>query len=226
MSPSYIPGGFAAPIRVLVLEDNRRTRDALVALLEGTPGFTCVAACETAETALRKMSSARPHVLLVDLELSGMTGAEFLTNCHQRFPKVAPLILTVHDTAEWVFPALAARDYGYVVKGTPPTKLFEAIVEVHEGRSWMSGQVARLVLRFIHHRLRPPSPCERLSEREREVLELLAQGLRYADIACRLGIARRTVNIHINNIYTKLHVHSAAGAVGKLVERGETGYNG
>jgi DNA-binding NarL/FixJ family response regulator len=97
----------------------------------------------------------------------------------------------------------------------------EAIGEVPEGRSWMSGQVARLVLRSFHHRPLPPSQCEPLSEREREVLGLLAKDLRYAEIAEQLGIAPRTVNTHISHICAKLHVHSAAGAVGKLLDQAE-----
>lgn len=219
MIPDSVSGSSrtANPIRVLVLEDTRKTRDALVALLEGTPGFACVGACATAEAALRQLPTAKPDVVLVDLELPGMTGTEFLRTCRKRFPEVGLLILTLHDEAQWVFPALAAGACGYVVKGTPPAQLLDAIIEVREGRSWMSGQVARLVLKSFHHEPSLAQPDQPLSPREGEVLGLLAKGLRYAEIAEQLGIAPRTVNSHISHIYAKLHVRSAAGAVGKLV---------
>lgn len=206
-----------SPIRVLVLEDTRKVRDALVALLDGSPGFACAGACETAEDALRRIPSLQPEVILVDLELPGMSGTEFLGACRRRFPEVERLVLTMHDEAHWIFPALAAGASGYVVKGTPPAKLLEAIAEVHEGRSWMSGSVARLVLKSFHHEPSGASSEEPLSPREQEVLGLLARGYRHAEIAEQLGIAPRTVNTHINHIYGKLHVHSAAGAVGKLL---------
>ncbi len=226
MIPDSVSGSSrtdSPPIRVLVLEDARKTREALVALIEGTPGFSCVGASETAETALRQIAQAQPDVVLVDLELPGMTGAEFLALCHRRFPDVAPLVLTAHDTAAWIFPALAAGACGYVVKGTPPAKLLDAISEVREGRSWMSGQVARLVLKSFHQAPLLARPDEPLSPRERDVLGQLAKGLRYAEIADQLGIAPRTVSTHIHHLYEKLHVHSAAGAVGKLIalEEGE-----
>lgn len=223
MNPGSLPGGgrTVIPIRVLVLEDARKTRDALVALLDGSPGFVCAGACETAEIALRQIPQLQPHVILVDLELPGMSGTEFLTICHRRFPMLELLVLTVFDTAAWIFPALAAGACGYVVKGTPPAKLLDAITEVCEGRSWMSGQVARLVLKSFHHEPSLAQPDEPLSPREQEVLALLAQGLRYADIAEQLGIAPRTVSTHIHHLYEKLHVHSAAGAVGKLIDHDE-----
>jgi len=209
----------ASPIRALVLEDARKTRNALVALLDGTPGFTCVGACETAAIALRHIPLAKPDVVLADLELPGMTGTEFLAVSRRRFPELAQLVLTVHDSPEWVFPALAAGACGYVVKGTPPAKLIEAIIEAREGRSWMSGQVARLVLESFRRQPSRAPASPPLSPREIEVLESLTQGRRYAEIAAHLGISQRTVNTHLYNIYEKLHVHSAAGAVGKWLGR-------
>jgi DNA-binding NarL/FixJ family response regulator len=207
----------ASPIRVFVLEDKPSMRDALVALLGGSPGFTCVGACGTAEAALQQLPLAKPDVVLVDLELPGMSGTEFLAHCRCRFPAVERLVLTLYDTAAWIFPALAAGASGYVVKGTPAAKLLEAIAEVHEGRSWMSGQVARLVLGSFQQAAPPAVREELLSPREREVLGLLAKGLRQTAIAEQLGIAERTVSTHLHHIYEKLHVHSAAGAVGKLL---------
>lgn len=208
----------AQTIRVLVLEDDLKVRNGLVALLEGSPGFACAGACDTAELALRQIPAVKPDLILVDLELPGLSGTEFLATCRQRFPKIELLVLTIHDTAEWVFPALAAGASGYVVKGTPPAKLLEAIAEVHSGGSFMSGSVARLALKAFRVTPGPkPSPAT-LSPREQEVLARLAQGLKHAEIATELGISQRTVNTHLYHIYEKLHVHSAAGAVGKMLE--------
>ena len=214
------------PIRVLVLEDDPKIRHGLVALLDGSPGFACVGACATAEAALRQIPVARPDLILVDLELPGLSGTAFLATCRQRFPKIERLVLTIHDAADWVFPALAAGASGYVVKGTPPVKLLEAIAEVHAGGSFMSGSVARLVMKEFQVTQAPRPAVAALSPREQEVVARLAQGLRQAEIATELGISQRTVNTHLYHIYEKLHVHSAAGAVGKMLERGDAGESG
>ena len=205
------------PIRVLVLEDVLKTRAALLALLDGSPGFACAGACETAESALRQIPRLKPEVILVDLELPGASGTEFLRTCRRRFPEIELLVLTVHDAANWVFPALAAGACGYVLKGTAPARLLEAIAEVRAGGSFMSGGVARLVLKSFHPASPAMPPDEPLTPREQEVLGLLAKGLHYVEIARQLGIAPRTVSTHIHHLYEKLHVHSAAGAVGKLL---------
>lgn len=207
------------PIRVLVLEDDLKVRHGLVALLDGSPGFACAGGCATAELALRQIPVAKPDLVLVDLELPGLSGTEFLSTCRRRFPKIELLVVTVHDTAEWIFPALAAGATGYVVKGTPPARLLEAIAEVHSGGSFMSGSVARLILKTFRVAPTPKQPPATLSPREQEVLARLAQGLKHAEIATELGISQRTVHTHLYHIYEKLHVHSAAGAVGKMLER-------
>jgi DNA-binding NarL/FixJ family response regulator len=210
-------------IRVMVVEDDAGTRNALAALLGGSPGFCCVGAHRSATVALERIAHESPQVILVDLELPGMSGVEFLSACRHRFPAVELLVLTVHDSAPWIFPALEAGASSYVLKGTPPTKLLEAIAEVRGGGSFMSGQVARLVLQQFRRRPAVRVGDEVLSPRELEVLQLLARGLHYAEIAKELGISQRTVNTHLHRVYGKLHVHSAAGAVGKLLSRGERG---
>lgn len=207
----------SSSIRVMVVEDDAGTRNALAALLAGSPGFACVGAHRSATVALARVPEERPQVILVDLELPGMEGTEFLRLCGARYPEVELLVLTVHDEAEWIFPALEAGAIGYLVKGTPPAKILEAIAEVQAGGSFMSGQVARLVLRQLHRPPARPTAEAALSPREEEVLRLLAQGLHYAEIASELGISQRAVNTHLHRVYAKLHVHSAAGAVGKLL---------
>lgn len=216
----------AVPIRVLVVEDAARTRHALAALLEGTPGFACAGACANAEAALARLRDVRPDVALIDLELPDLDGTGLIRRCRERHPEIQLLVLTVHDEADRVFPALEAGAHGYVVKGTPPAKLLEAIAEVRSGGSFMSGSVARLLLQRFQAAATPRAPRQPLSPREQEVLQLLAKGLRQSAIARELGIAPRTVNTHLHNLYEKLHVHTAAGAVGTLMEPTVSGTGG
>lgn len=216
----------SSTIRVLVVEDDPKLRNGLAALLDGSPGFACAGCCATAELALGRIPAAKPDLILVDLELPGLSGTEFLRTSRRRFPEVELLVLTVHDAAEWIFPALAAGASGYVVKGTPPAKLLEAIAEVRSGGSFMSGSVARLVLRTFHQQRAARQTVGPLSSREQEVLARLAQGLKHAEIAAELGISQRTVNTHLYHIYEKLHVHSAAGAVGRMLEPPAAGGSG
>ncbi len=204
-------------IRVGVLEDEARTRNALAALLAGSPGFALAGAHATAESALAGIAREQPQVMLVDLELPGASGIEFLRTCGRRYPEVECIVLTLHDSARWVFPALAAGASGYLVKGAGPARLLEAIAEVRNGGSSMTSQVARLVLGTFHRQAGRDADLESLTRREEEILELLAQGLRYDEIAARLFLSKRTVNTHLHHTYRKLHVHSATGAVARLL---------
>jgi DNA-binding NarL/FixJ family response regulator len=204
-------------IRVGVLEDDSKTRAALAALLDGSPGFTLAGAHATAESALRALPNEQPHVMLVDLELPGADGIEFLQNCRQRFPQLECIVLTVHDSPNWVFPALAAGATGYLIKGVAPARLLDAISEVYSGGASMAGHVARLVLKTFRQQAAIGEDLDSLTPRERQILGLLAQGLRYDEIAARLFLSRRTVNTHLHHIYRKLHVRSATGAVARLL---------
>lgn len=204
-------------IRVGVLEDDPKTRNALAALLDGSAGFELAGTHPTVASALRGIPCEKPHVMLVDLELPGADGIEFLQTCRQRFAAVECLVLTMHDSARWVFPALAAGARGYLVKGVSPARLLDAIAEVHRGGASMTSQVARLVLSTFHQSASAGAGLESLTPREREILELLAQGLRYDEIAARLFVSKRTVNTHLHHTYRKLHVRSATGAVARLL---------
>ncbi|MCB9913183.1 MAG: response regulator transcription factor [Planctomycetes bacterium] len=205
-------------IRVGLVEDTADERDILVTLLEGAAGVELVGAHAGAAAALRAIAAEKPHVMLVDLEMPGMSGVEFLRACRERFPEVECIALTKHDVARWVFPALEAGASGYLVKGaSSAAKILEAIAEVHAGGAAMSSEVARLVLGAFRGKAREHADVATLSRREREVVDLLAQGLTYDEIASQLGVSSRTVNTHLHHTYAKLHVHSATGAVGKLL---------
>lgn len=211
-----------APIAVTVVEDHPGLRQELVSLLGAAEGIVTAGAFESAEEALVAMAQQRPDVVLVDLELPGASGTDFVRVCRARYPDVECIILTVHDEAAWVFPALAAGASGYLLKGTRPERLLQAIRQVHDGGSEMSSNVARMVLKSLRSPMapgveRPGGGLSRLTPRELEVLEALSRGCSYEEIGTELGCQVRTVNTHLHNIYGKLHVRSAAGAVGKYL---------
>lgn len=203
-------------IRVMVVEDDAGTRRALAALMAGSPGFTCTGAHRSGSLALEHIPTARPQVILVDLEMSGMDGIQLLRWVRERHPEIECLVLTVHSEPEFVFPALAAGASGYLVKGIAPAKLLEAIQEVADGGASMSSQIARMVLRTFRQAPVHRETAAALSERELEVLQLLGRGLSYEEIAAQIHLSKRTVNSHLQRIYRKLHVHSATGAVARL----------
>ncbi len=205
-------------IKVMVVEDDAGTREALAALIRGSPGFACTGAYRGAAAALEQLAVEQPEVVLVDLEMPGMSGVEFIRACRARFPQIEILVLTVHDETDFVFPALSAGATGYLVKGVSPTKLLEAIAEIASGGASMSGQVARMVLRTL--RPAPLKANSELSARELEVLQYLSEGLRYDEIGEKLSVSTRTINSHLQRIYRKLHVHSATAALAKLRQRG------
>lgn len=202
----------AAPIRVALVEDARETRDMLVALLNGTPGFACVAACESAEEALRKIPHAKADVALVDLQLPGKPGAECIRALKQARPEIALMVLTNFGDPGSIFSAIQAGASGYLLKRTPPAQILEAIRELHTGGSPMTPEIARRVLESLHDAPDTPAP-QKLTAREREVLTLAAKNRTYQRIADTLGLSHGTVRTHFRNAYEKLHVHSLAEAL-------------
>jgi DNA-binding NarL/FixJ family response regulator len=207
-----------APINVLIVENNALLREHLTALVHGAPGFRCAGAHASAEYALKSVRTDAPDVILLDLELPGITGVEAIPQFKKQLPQAQILIFTIHDEPDWIFPALEAGAAGYLVK--PPSSsaiVLDAIVEVHAGGAPMSSQVARKVLRTFHQRGRSKADLAPLTPRENEILALLASGASPADIARQLGVASRTVSTHFRNIYEKLHVHTQAQAVAKYL---------
>lgn len=208
----------AASIRVAIVEDHAGLRSSLRAIVSGTPGLVCVGDFPAARPFLKLERVLQPDVVVLDLELPGMSGAECARELRSRGGRPEVLVFTIHDDAGSVFPALAAGASGYLVKPVEPAHLVAAIRELHAGGAPMSAHVARRVLtEFRAHQDRQVE-LEALTSREREVLTCLARGLRYREIAEELRIDKSTVATHLHHIYEKLHVRSATAATARFLE--------
>jgi DNA-binding NarL/FixJ family response regulator len=194
-------------LRIAIVEDDKDFRHVLETYLNQAPGFECVSTYSDPRVALRQLPQDKPDVVLMDLQLPGMTGIE----CVAELPVIRVIMLTVFEQDEHVFQALKAGAYGYLVKRTPPGKILEAIREVHAGGSPMSAHIARKVVASFHQ-----AAAVALSPQEREVLTQLTHGHTYTHIAEQMGITVHTVRNYIRRSYEKLQVHSRTEAVAKF----------
>ena len=203
-----------------MIEDNNAFRNTLSGLLNQTDDIRCTRsfpACEDALTLLTKGATA--DVVLLDVELPGMNGIDGLRKIKALAPATSVVMLTVFEDHDRVFRAICAGASGYLVKASPFDKIVEAIHQVKAGGSPMSPRVATSVLAMFA-RMAAPQTDFGLTERERQVLELMRDGLAKKEIAARMELSFHTVDDYLRNIYTKLHVHSQAGAVGKAMKHG------
>jgi DNA-binding NarL/FixJ family response regulator len=200
-------------IRIAIVEDEKTVREGLRILIDGTEGYQCVALYSNAEDALQEIFDVQPDVVLMDIHLPGISGIECVRQLKKQEPEFQIVILTIYEDDEQIFKSLAAGAHGYILKKTPPAKLLEAISEVHQGGSPMSGQIARRVVEFFPKKNKTNDKNENLSEREQEIISYLSKGYRYKEIADVLFISIETVRTHIRNIYEKLHVHSRTEAL-------------
>lgn len=207
------------PITVAIVEDNEKIRDGLAVLINGSPGFSCVAAYETAEEALKHLPGKRPDVVLMDIGLPGMSGIECVEELKKKRPEVQVMMLTVYEDDDRVFQSLAAGATGYILKNTMLAELFEAIGNLHNGGSPMSNVIARKVVQAFQRMGRSAKDLENLSERENEVLAYVAKGYRDKEVAAKFFISVETVRKHLRNIYEKLHVRSRTEAVLKFLQK-------
>lgn len=208
-------------INVAIVEDNTTIREGLAALINGTDGYKCVGSFGDVESFLPKINILDINVVLMDIGLPGMNGIEGVKNAMVKDPDLSVLMLTVYEESEFVFDALCAGACGYLVKKTPPTRLLEAIKDANDGGSPMSSRIARQVITAFKEGKNISSEEKDfdLTEREVSVLNLLADGFNYQEIAETLYISVDTVRHHIRNIYKKLHVHSQSEAVAKAIRK-------
>ena len=212
-------------IQVALVEDDPNLRANLAAMLNSAAGFKCQATYPDAPAALRGIPGNRPDVVLMDINLPGMLGTECVRQLKELTPNLPVLMLTVYEDSEQIFKSLMSGATGYLLKRTPKDKLLEAIREVNDGGAPMSRQIARRVVQFFQKVNTLPTDIQKstvvvdLTEREKEVLDALAKGFSYKEIADQLHISFETVRTHLRTIYEKLHVHSRTEAVLKYLGR-------
>jgi DNA-binding NarL/FixJ family response regulator len=203
------------PLRVGLVEDDDRLRADFVQLIDSSGDMRCVGAYPSAEAALADLPSQTPDVVLMDINLPGMSGIESVRRLRALVPAAQVMMLTVFDDTTSVFESLKAGASGYLLKRAPVSELLAAIRELAAGGAPMSGVIARKVVQYFGQR-GPAPEVQTLTAREHQVLVALSQGQQYKEIADTLGISINTVRRHIMAIYDKLHVHSRLEAVGKL----------
>jgi DNA-binding NarL/FixJ family response regulator len=201
-------------ITVSVIEDDRQTRESLVELLNGAPGLSCIGSYPTGEMALKAMPGQKPDVALVDINLPGMSGIEFVGQLKNLVPATQVLMLTTYEDSDLIFNSLRAGAKGYLLKKMAPTELVQAIEQIQAGGAPMPMQIARKVVDYFQGLGQTPE-TEQLTKREQEILVLLAKGAFYKEIAESLNISMSTVRTHIQHIYGKLHVQSRMDAARK-----------
>ena len=206
-------------INVSIVEDNDQLRGTLARVLNRADGFQCVSDYGNAEDALKALPEKKPDVVLMDINLPGMNGVECVRQLKQTLPNTQVVMLTVYEDTENIFNALAAGASGYMLKRTKSAELLEAIRDVVAGGSPMTTHIARKVIQSFQKPAATTQPMEDLSPREKEVLDCLAQGFLYKEIAEKLGISYETVHTYIRRIYEKLQVRTRTEAVAKFLKR-------
>jgi DNA-binding NarL/FixJ family response regulator len=204
------------PITVSIVEDDRKTRESLVALLRRAAGVRLLGAHPSGEAALVSVPAEQPDVVLMDINLLGMSGIDCIAKLKIQMPGLRALMLSTYEDSHLIFNSLRAGASGYILKNKSSAELLDAIQQVHEGGAPMSMRIARKVVAFFNQLPGPASESEQLSEREAQVLAALAKGMLYKEIASQLKISENTVRTYVKRIYEKLHVNSRTEAVAKF----------
>jgi DNA-binding NarL/FixJ family response regulator len=203
-------------IKVAIVEDELRFRQSLRRVIESKAGFSCVAEYGLGAEAIEGIPTDAPDVVLMDLNLPDFSGAEVTARLKARLPDLSVVVLTVYNDADHIFKALRAGAGGYLLKQATAAEIMEAIAEAYRGGAPMTSEIARKVIAAFHEPKPAPSPTETLAPREREILELVANGHANKEIADKLAITLSTVCWYLHEIYKKLHVQSRVQAVNKL----------
>jgi DNA-binding NarL/FixJ family response regulator len=207
-------------IRVAIVEDNRPIREGLRFLIGGTAGFEVTSAYPSVEEAFEHVPTHLPDVVLIDLGLPGLSGAEGIRLLKERHPQLQFLVLSVYEDDERIFEAMCAGACGYLLKKIPPARLLEGIQEIAGGGAPMSPEVARRVVQLFRT-VRPPAQADYgLTPHELRLLRLLVTGHNYKTAAAEVGVSVNTVSFHMRKIYDKLQVHSKSEAVAKAFRDG------
>lgn len=216
-------------ISVCIVDDNKDIRSALEQIILMAEGYTLTGSFSDAEEALQKIPMVKPHVVLMDINLGeGESGIDCVRQLKPLYPEILFMMCTIYEEDEKIFEALKAGANGYILKKTAPGKLLDSLRELYEGGAPMSSQIARKVVNAFAALATtadagpsnaPTKAMSILSNRENEILELLAQGMLYKEIAARLFISQETVRKHVYHIYEKLHVNNRVEAINKFYGR-------
>ena len=206
--------------KVGIVEDNATLRQCLVNLIDRAPGLRCVCACSSAEEALAKFRFINPDVVLMDIHLPGESGIACTARLHARMPKLQVIMLTVYKDIKMIFQALKAGACGYVLKRSDEKEILAAITEVRSGGAPMTSEVARLLVRSFQN---DPAPAafeesSQLTQRELEILGMVARGLSNKEIGAKLEISPATVARHLVNVFEKLHVRCRTEAAARYLQ--------
>lgn len=200
---------------VAVVEDDPGLRKQLVEILGTAPDIECVGVYGSGEEALKAIPTLNPNVVLMDIQLPGMSGIQCVAELTRLVPAIQTVMVTVYEDSERIFSALKAGANGYLVKSSPPSQLLDAIRDAHGGGSPMSSHIARKVVQHFHMIGPATKPKQNLSARELQVLELLSTGFIYKEIADKLNIGVETVRTYVKSICQKMHVRNRVEAVAR-----------
>jgi len=202
--------------KIAIVEDNRTIRESLTEFAQKDAENRCVCTCATAEEALKVLPKHQPDIVLMDIQLPNMSGIDCCAQLKHLLPSVQIIMVTVYEDTERIFKALRAGACGYLLKRCTPEELNSAIREVQQGGAPMSREIARKVIFSFQEPLASAAEVEDLSPREKEILELLAEGFPNKQIADRMGVTDGTVRWHLRHVYNKLHVRSRTEAALKF----------
>lgn len=201
------------PIRVLIVDDSVTFGRNLERWLARTPGFTCLGVCESGEAALTAAPEKNPDVVLMDLSMPGIGGVECTARLRKKMPQLQVIALTVYQDTETIFNALRAGASGYLLKRSSMTDIVNAIRDIRQGGAPMTSTIARRIVEAFQEPLTVDAGDSELTDREREILDLVAKGFSNKEIASKLGLSPFTVKAHLAHIFEKLHVRSRTEAV-------------
>ncbi len=209
--------------RIVIVEDHTILREGLRALISSNPDFEVVGEAEDGREAIRCVQNLRPDLILIDLSMPRMSGMDAIREIKKGCPETKILVLTVHKTEEYILATLRTGADGYVLKDATHTELLMAIESVLKGKPYLSPGVSERVIEgYLEGRktLRSESPWDTLTQREREVLKLIAEGYKNREIADYLYISVKTVEKHRANIMKKLDLHSISALTAYAMEKG------
>jgi DNA-binding NarL/FixJ family response regulator len=206
-------------IRVAIFEDNRNLRDGLYQLINGSHDFECTGAYANCNTLLKNIEESKPDVVLMDIEMPGMNGIEAVKLLKEKHPEIKILMETIFEDNDKIFKSVCNGAEGYILKNTSPVQILSSIKEIYEGGAPMTPSIASKVLKMFKVQSSHDSKNSfDLTEREKEILKCLVEGMSYKLIADNCFISVDTVSGHIKNIYKKLQVHSKSEAVAKAIK--------